>query len=118
MRAKELREILEQHDGGLPVFFRCTAQAIGNVREVDRVELTTYGFFGKEVPCIILDVAGPEEEEADPHRGKCEDCGHWHDETEREGVPEGEGIIGCMWCECGHRDDCPCAGCAPFKASS
>ena len=43
---------------------------------------------------------------------KCPDCGHWHDESEREGAKKGEGIVGCMWCGCGHRSECPCAGCA------
>ncbi len=46
------------------------------------------------------------------HSGKCTDCGHSHDETEREGVAEGEGIVGCMYCECGHSSECPCAGCS------
>lgn len=43
---------------------------------------------------------------------ECPECDHCHDEDEREGVPEGEGITGCMYCSCGHASECPCAGCA------
>lgn len=56
----ELRALLSNFKGDLDVFFKfrlCT----GNIGEIDFVYQDNYGFFGKSVPCVLLDAAPPEE---------------------------------------------------------
>jgi hypothetical protein len=45
---------LEKKDPNLEVFLRMS-NGIGNISHLEVVEDTTYGFFGKDVPCVILD---------------------------------------------------------------
>jgi hypothetical protein len=36
---------------------------IGNITEVEAIQESNYGFFGKSIPCIMLSGETPEEEE-------------------------------------------------------
>lgn len=54
MIIKELIEKLQKVDPELEVYFR-SSHVCGNIKEVDKIELDTYGFFGESIPCIILD---------------------------------------------------------------
>ncbi len=56
MDVGELLAALSEYDEGLPVFFRCHAPVVGNVREVGSVEVDTFAVFGKPSPCVIIDV--------------------------------------------------------------
>lgn len=54
MKVKELIKRLKSQNGEKEVFIR--AQTLtGNIAEVDKIRKSTYGFFGKEIPCIILE---------------------------------------------------------------
>lgn len=56
MNVGDMKAALAKYDDELDVFFRCIAPFIGTVREVDRVEESTYSIFGVEIPCVLLDV--------------------------------------------------------------
>jgi hypothetical protein len=45
---------LEEKDPEREVFLRMS-NGIGNISSLEVIEDTTYGFFGKDVPCVILD---------------------------------------------------------------
>ncbi len=55
MTVAELRAILDRYPDDRPVFFRCHAPVIGNIREVESVEPSTFGMFGMPEPCLLLD---------------------------------------------------------------
>jgi hypothetical protein len=44
-----------------PVFFRKIAPAIGNIQEAVWLDETSYSFFGKDLPCVIIETWGDEE---------------------------------------------------------
>ncbi|MBP1308991.1 hypothetical protein JOD82_002011 [Paenibacillus sp. 1182] len=61
MNAKSLKEILANLDKKLAdvdddmdVFIRNSVNPCGNIQELEQVEFSTYGFFGKSIPCLIL----------------------------------------------------------------
>ncbi|ADO59750.1 hypothetical protein [Paenibacillus polymyxa] len=61
MKVKRLKEILESLDeklenvdDDLEVFIRNSVNPCGNIQELEQVEFSTYGFFGKAIPCLIL----------------------------------------------------------------
>lgn len=56
----QLKAAIEQLDDSLPVFFRRVAPVCGNIEEAGQVMESTYGFFGKSLPCVII---GPMEDE-------------------------------------------------------
>lgn len=58
MNVKELKEQLEKLPEGsndLEVYVRCTINPTGNIIDVREVKESTYGFFGKDIPCIIIE---------------------------------------------------------------
>lgn len=61
MKAKRLKEILMNVDDELDVFIRNSVNPCGNIQELDQVEVSTYGFFGKKVPCLILNSSSSKE---------------------------------------------------------
>lgn len=56
MTVKELINKLKEFPEDYEVFFR-KPHFTGNIKEVDRVDKDFYNFFGKTIPCIILDEA-------------------------------------------------------------
>lgn len=57
MNVKEFKEIIKNIPEDVEVTFRKVGD-IGNITGVYNVELTTYGFFGGDIACIILDSYG------------------------------------------------------------
>ncbi len=49
-----------KRDRGKEVFFRLVPSVTANIASVDKLEKSTYGFFGKSVDCYILETGGDE----------------------------------------------------------
>ena len=54
MTVKKLKEIVTQDPDGLEVITKKN-NVCGNIGEIYNVKESSYGFFGEEVPCIILE---------------------------------------------------------------
>lgn len=54
MKAKRLKEILENIDDEVEIFIRNSVNPLGNINSLDQAEFSNYGFFGKSVSCLIL----------------------------------------------------------------
>ena len=54
MEVKRLKEILNELDDNLEIFIRNSVNICGNISELEQVEKSEYGFFGKNIDCIIL----------------------------------------------------------------
>lgn len=54
MKVKRLKEILNNLDDDLEIFIRNSNNLCGNISELEQVEKNYYGFFGKDIPCLIL----------------------------------------------------------------
>ena len=54
MTVKELKEILAQYPDELEVMTKKN-NICGNIGEIHNVKESSYGFFGIEIPCIILE---------------------------------------------------------------
>jgi hypothetical protein len=65
MKAKRLKEILNNIDDDTEVFIRNSVNVCGNIQELEQIELSTYGFFGVPVPCIILNTPSSKDIEED-----------------------------------------------------
>ena len=53
MTVKELRDILKDFDNDIKVMTKKT-EILGNVGYVNSVRKDSYGFFGADVPCVLL----------------------------------------------------------------
>lgn len=62
MTIKELRDILKDFDDDVEVMTKKT-EIFGNVGYVNSIKQDTYGFFGADVPCILLTDEYEESEE-------------------------------------------------------
>lgn len=60
MNVGELRQVIVDVPDDVEVVFRRVAPVCGNVEVAGRAEMSTYGFFGTSVPCLILE---PEEDD-------------------------------------------------------
>ncbi len=65
MKAKRLKELLETIDDNTEIFIRNTVNICGNITELEQVEESSYGFFGKSIPCVILNTINSKEIELD-----------------------------------------------------
>lgn len=54
MKVKRLKEILNNLDDDLEIFIRNSNNLCGNISELKQVEKSYYVFFGKSIPCLIL----------------------------------------------------------------
>lgn len=54
MKVKRLKEILNNLDDDLEIFIRNSNNLCGNISELEQVEKSYYGFFGSDIPCLIL----------------------------------------------------------------
>lgn len=61
MTIGELKQIINKIDDDMEVFIHNSVNFCGNIGELEQVELTTYGFFGKSLPCIVLNTAHTKE---------------------------------------------------------
>ncbi len=59
LKVKEVRELLDKFDDDLEVFFNIGR---GRLSEIYVAYPSTYGFFGKGLPCVLLDEDDPQEE--------------------------------------------------------
>lgn len=53
MTVGELKEALKQYDDNLEVFTKKT-EILGTIGYIFSVKQDTYGFFGADLPCILL----------------------------------------------------------------
>ncbi|MDB2104999.1 MULTISPECIES: hypothetical protein [Bacillota] len=65
MKAKRLKELLETIDDNTEIFIRNTVNICGNISELEQVEESSYGFFGKSISCVILNTSNSKEIELD-----------------------------------------------------
>lgn len=54
MKVKRLKEILNNLDDDLEVFIRNSHNICGTIGKLEQVEKSFYGFFGEDIPCLIL----------------------------------------------------------------
>lgn len=64
MKVKELREILSKFPDDMEVMTKKT-EYFGNVGHVFSVRQDSYGFFGDDIPCVLLTDEGDDEEESE-----------------------------------------------------
>lgn len=50
----DLKKMLENVEDDTEVFIQNIVNPCGNISELGKVEKSTYGFFGKDNPCVIL----------------------------------------------------------------
>ena len=63
MTVKELRDALNGYSDDMEVLTKKT-EFFGNVAHVNSVKKDTYGFFGADIPCVLLtDEFEPQEDE-------------------------------------------------------
>ena len=53
MTVKELRDILKDFDDDVEVMTKKT-EILGNIGYVNSVKIDSYGFFGADLPCVLL----------------------------------------------------------------
>lgn len=54
MTVRQLINRLKKHDPKVEIFFENRINPTGNINTVDNLEESTYGFFGKDIPCVII----------------------------------------------------------------
>ena len=54
MKAKRLKETINNIDGETEIFIRNSINPCGNIQELAQVEMSTFGLFGLSIPCLIL----------------------------------------------------------------
>jgi hypothetical protein len=62
MTVKELRDALKGFDDDMEVFTKKT-ELLGNIAYINSVKKDTYGFFGADIPCVLLTDEYDEEDE-------------------------------------------------------
>lgn len=82
MKVKRLKEILNNLDDDLEIFIRNSNNLCGNISELEQVEKSYYGFFGKDIPCLILNTPFSKELEI------TEDLDSYIDYIETKGVKD------------------------------
>jgi len=63
MKAKRLKELLTDIDDDLDIFIRNSHNLLGNISDLEQVEVSTYGFFGESLPCLIFNTEHSKEVE-------------------------------------------------------
>ncbi len=63
MTIGDIKEAIKDLDDDLPVFFRRVPPVCGNIEELGQVVQDSYGFFGKSIPCVILEPMKEDEDE-------------------------------------------------------
>lgn len=55
MNVKELRQAISDLPEDMEVMFRRIAPFCGNVESAGSAKVSTYGFFGESIPCVIIE---------------------------------------------------------------
>ena len=55
LKVKALKEMLKNVPDDTEVFIRCCTNPCGNIVEAGIADKSDYGFFGKAIPCIIIE---------------------------------------------------------------
>lgn len=63
MKCKRLKELLSNLDDDLEIFIRNSHNICGTIGELEQVEKSFYGFFGSDIPCVILNTSYSKEME-------------------------------------------------------
>lgn len=61
MRIKRLKEILNTLPDDLEIYIRNSHNLCGNISLLEQIEKSNYGFFGVDIPCIILNTDSSKE---------------------------------------------------------
>ena len=69
MKAKRLKEILNDVDDELEVFVRNSVNICGNIGELEQIEISEYGYFGTLIPCVILNTDSAKKIESNEEDG-------------------------------------------------
>lgn len=59
LKVGELKKQLEGVADDTDVYIRCCNNICGNIVEAGIADKSTYGFFGTEIPCIIIEPSDP-----------------------------------------------------------
>lgn len=57
LKVGALKEMLKDVPDNINVYIRCCYNLCGNTVEAGEAKLTTYGFFGKDISCVIIEPA-------------------------------------------------------------
>ena len=57
MKVGALKEMLKNVDDDTEVYIRCCVNICGNIVNAGIADKSSYGFFGTDVPCIIIEPA-------------------------------------------------------------
>lgn len=55
MKVKDLKKQIEDAPDDMEVFVRCISNPCANIVQAKKAAKSTYGFFGIEVECIIIE---------------------------------------------------------------
>jgi len=55
MKVKDLKKQIEDLPDDMEVYIRCAVNPCGNIIEALEAKKDTYGFFGEDIPCIIIE---------------------------------------------------------------
>lgn len=87
MKVKRLKEILNNLDDDLEIFIRNSNNLCGNISELEQVEKSYYGFFGKSISCLILNTLVSKELET------TDDLENYIDYIETTGVKDENNVL-------------------------
>lgn len=65
MKVQRLKELLSKLDDEMEIFIRNSVNPCGNIQELEQIELSTYGCFGENIKCLILNTDSSKEIEKD-----------------------------------------------------
>ena len=82
MKVRRLKKLLSTLDDDLEIFIRNTNNLCGNISELEQVEKSYYSFFGRDIPCLILNTPFSKELET------TEDLDSYIDYIETKGVKD------------------------------
>lgn len=57
MTVGSLKKMLEGIEDDTEVYLRCCINPTGNIVEAGIADKSTYGFFGDDIPCVIIEPA-------------------------------------------------------------
>jgi hypothetical protein len=63
MNVKELKEQIKEIPDDIEIYIRCCHNPCGNIIEAGKADKSTYGFFGHNMPCIIIEPDIDDDEE-------------------------------------------------------
>jgi hypothetical protein len=55
MKISDLKKQIEKLPDDMEVYIRCTLNPCGNIILAGKASKDTYGFFGQDIPCVIIE---------------------------------------------------------------